>query len=114
MDWLNLSDAAGIYFVVYVIANFLARRIPDDTTGVLGWVRDISQIVGVFAHHRVAGNETVADVAKRTRSLATEANQKAQLAVGKARGIEERIEELKPKVPARGPGGKFKPASKEH
>ena len=55
--------------MVITIANLLGRAIPDDKTGVLGVVRDVCKVLGLYLSNRVSSGVTTNDVAKHTLGI---------------------------------------------
>ena len=63
---LGIAPSSLLFWITVIVtaANALARRIPDDATGVLGAVRTVAGIIGVKVESRLTADATVADVAK--------------------------------------------------
>lgn len=54
--------------VLSILFNVLGRLIPDDATGVLGVVRKISKILGLYVSNRLSSQTTVNEVAARLQT----------------------------------------------
>lgn len=52
---------------IVFIFNFLARVIPDDSTGFLGFARRACVVLGLYASNRVTSGITVNDLANYTK-----------------------------------------------
>jgi hypothetical protein len=59
--------------VVVSVCNLLGRLIPDDTGGLLGFVRKVCKVLGLYLSNRVTGSTSVNDAARnvvaKTKSL---------------------------------------------
>lgn len=63
---LGIEPATALLAVgiIVTVANITGRLIPDTATGVLGGIRRVAKVVGLFVPNRVAPQITVNDVAK--------------------------------------------------
>lgn len=50
--------------VVVAVSNLIGRVIPDDATGVLGLVRKVAKVLGLYLSNRVTGGVSVNDTAR--------------------------------------------------
>lgn len=46
------------------VANVIGRAIPDDARGVLGFVRKVAKVVGLYMSNRVTSSKSVNKVAR--------------------------------------------------
>lgn len=46
------GGAMGTLAVIAIVAQFLAKLIPDSTTGILGIIRQILKVAGVYTENR--------------------------------------------------------------
>lgn len=67
-QWLGIEPATALLFVgiIVMVANLTGRLIPDDATGILGVVRKLCKIIGLYASNRIASGLTVNEVARTT------------------------------------------------
>lgn len=84
---------------ISLIARLFAKWIPDDKTGVLGFIRDACKFLGLYVSNRITSGISVGDVAKDvvnsdTIEVADAAHRLAANAI---------------KQPKRGEGGRFLP-----
>jgi len=49
---IDLTTPAGIIAFVILVAQFIGKMIPDSATGVLGTVRSIAKVVGIYVPNR--------------------------------------------------------------
>jgi hypothetical protein len=50
--------------VISLVARLIGKRIPDDKTGWVGFVRDAAKIIGLYTSNRVTSGVSVTDVSK--------------------------------------------------
>lgn len=64
--FFNVQPATMLLLVTIVVTtcNLVGRLIPDDKTGLLGLIRDVCKLLGVYAPNRVTAGITVNDVAR--------------------------------------------------
>ncbi len=64
--FFNVEPATVLLFVGVLVAvcNLAGRLIPDTATGVLGTIRKICKLVGLYASNRVTPNASVNDAAR--------------------------------------------------
>lgn len=100
---LGIEPATALLFlgVIVALANLLGRLIPDDKTGILGLVRSICKVVGLYASNRIASGLTVNKIAETTAPIVEELDQRIEDVAGVIKAF--------PGLPARGPDGKFLP-----
>ena len=62
--WLQMDPAVLLATIpiVVIVCNFVARLIPDDAVGVLGFVRKLAKFFGLYLSNRVTKGVTVNDV----------------------------------------------------
>lgn len=48
MDTFDLHTAAGIAALAVAVAQLIGKVIPDSATGVLGAIRKIAKIIGLY------------------------------------------------------------------
>ena len=63
---LNLDAATlmGVLAFVAIVAQFVGRVIPDNKTGILGFIRKVSKVLGLYVSNRLNRNESTSSVAK--------------------------------------------------
>lgn len=64
--WLNVQPATLLlYLTVFcTVSNLIGRLIPDDKLGILGRIRDVAKVLGIYASNRVSTGITTGDVVK--------------------------------------------------
>lgn len=64
--FFNINPATALLFVTILVsmANVAGRMIPDDKTGVLGFIRNASKFIGLVVANRVTSGVTTNDAAK--------------------------------------------------
>jgi hypothetical protein len=50
--------------VIITVSNAVSRVIPDDSTGLLGFIRIVTKVIGANVSSRITGSTTINDVAK--------------------------------------------------
>lgn len=61
---LEGSALIGALALISVVARFIGKAIPDSTTGILGIVRKVSKVIGLYVSNRIDANTEEADVVK--------------------------------------------------
>lgn len=66
--WLGVEPSTALLLLAFLVAlaNLVGRLIPDDATGILGVVRKLCKIIGLYASNRIASGLTVNEVARTT------------------------------------------------
>lgn len=101
---LGIEPATALLFlgVIVALANLLGRLIPDDKTGILGLIRSVCKVVGLYASNRIASGLTVNKIAETTAPIIEEIDNRID-------PLEQAVKRAFPGLPARGPDGKFLP-----
>lgn len=96
---------------LYGVANFLARAIPDNSTGWLGVVRTIAKLIGLYQSSKIAPGVTISAATKAALGLATVRNGvKAQIDdPAKAEHVDSVMKEIASDLPT----GLFKKSAKQ-
>lgn len=70
--YFNVQPSTVLLLVTILVTacNLIGRVIPDDKTGVLGMIRDVCKLLGVYAPNRVTSGISVNDVARSVVSQA--------------------------------------------
>lgn len=65
-EHIGIAPSQLTFYLILVSAlcNMASRLIPDDTPGILGAVRKITTVIGMYVPNRITGGVTTADVAK--------------------------------------------------
>lgn len=119
--WLGIDPAILLATIpiVVLIANFLSRAIPDDSTGVLGVIHKIAKVLGLYLSNRISSGVSINSVVKEqvpaieqtaanASAKAANANAKANLAASEVDSLKKTFNEL-PAKQERDGAGKFKP-----
>lgn len=63
---LGISPSTVVFYLIVIsfIGNLAGRLIPDDKTGWLGVVRDLSKILGGYVQNRISTGVKTGDVVK--------------------------------------------------
>lgn len=61
---MDPATLAAVVFVVYAVCQLIGRLIPDDATGVLGVIRKICKVFGLYVSNRITRGVSVNDVAR--------------------------------------------------
>lgn len=63
---LNIQPATALLLALLIsgVGNITGRLIPDDKTGILGAVRDVSKLIGLYVANRVTAGVTTTDVSR--------------------------------------------------
>jgi hypothetical protein len=62
---LDSVELLALAAIIMVVSGFVGRIIPDDATGLLGLIRKLAKILGLYASNRITSQQTVNDVARR-------------------------------------------------
>lgn len=65
-QYFNIEPATMLLItgVTVTVANVLSRVIPDDAKGILGGVRKVASVIGVYVSNRVTSGVTTNDVVR--------------------------------------------------
>lgn len=66
--WLGVDPSTALLFfgIFITVMNITGRVIPDDKVGILGAIRDLAKVIGLYAPNRITSGVTVNDVARAT------------------------------------------------
>jgi hypothetical protein len=105
IDGFGLSSAHVIVLLVTIslVSQVIGRLIPDDATGLLGVIRQISKVLGLYVSNRVSSGVSVNDV---TRSVVESALPDRVTDI-ENRAILKPFPEAEVHVSTRGKDGKF-------
>lgn len=66
---LDVVTLVGLLPLIVLGSNIVGRLIPDDKTGVLGFVRKIAKVGGLYVSNRISSGIKVNDVVKVAAGL---------------------------------------------
>lgn len=67
LDAVGLETAAlmGLLALAALIFRAIGNAIPDTATGVLGFVRKLAKVLGLYVSNRISTSESTASIAKK-------------------------------------------------
>lgn len=65
-DFFNLDGATllALLAIISIVSRLIGKLIPDDKTGVLGVLRSIFKILGLYASNRITSTASTETVVK--------------------------------------------------
>lgn len=102
--WLGVEPSTALLLLAFLVAlaNLVGRLIPDDATGILGVVRKLCKVIGLYASNRIASGLTVNEVARTTVPIIEQVGDQ----LDKVESVVQVVKAF-PGLPDRGPDGKF-------
>lgn len=61
---LGVEPATALLYlgVLVTVSNLIGRLIPDDATGVLGFIRKVAKIIGIYVPNTITSGVTVNNI----------------------------------------------------
>lgn len=57
LDTLGQDGFTTALVIVVILAQLIGRLIPDDATGILGVIRKVAKVVGLYVANRVTADK---------------------------------------------------------
>lgn len=61
---LDTPTLMGVFAFIAIVSQFIGRIIPDNKTGILGFIRKVAKVLGLYVSNRLNRSESTNSVAK--------------------------------------------------